>query len=278
MVSALTIRSEETGAHIRRVGRFAALLARRAGVRLWSDDEICLAAMLHDVGKIGIPDSILLKPGRFTPEERAIMEKHCEHGWELIGEGGLAQLFVAQEIALNHHERWDGTGYPNRRQGSMIPLAARVTALADVFDALTHRRCYKPAWSIDDALREIASLRGKHFDPELTDLFLELVPDLRARQAIWWPPPSSCCRAGRVNSTPRPCATRCSICMNSGSPQRPPHSFQEIAVRCSSFWLPSAGQDLMGRPPCLRSKVGMSSTHWIAWRSWIVVCRWPSLP
>ena len=109
------------------------------------------------------------------------MEAHCQHGWELIGEGGLAQLFVAQEIALNHHERWDGTGYPNGRAGNMIPLAARVTALADVFDALTHRRCYKEAWSIEDALREIAQLRGKHFDPELTDLFLALVPELRAR-------------------------------------------------------------------------------------------------
>jgi len=142
---------------------------------------IDLSARLHDIGKLRVPDSILLKPGRFTPDERAIMEKHCEHGWELIGEGGLAQLFVAQEIALNHHERWDGTGYPNRRQGSMIPLAARVTALADVFDALTHRRCYKHAWSVEDSLREIASLRGKHFDPELTDLFLELVPQLQAR-------------------------------------------------------------------------------------------------
>jgi hypothetical protein len=142
---------------------------------------IDLSARLHDIGKLRVPDSILLKPGRFTADERAIMTKHCEQGWELIGEGGLKQLFVAQEIALNHHERWDGTGYPNRRQGNMIPLAARVAALADVFDALTHRRCYKDAWPVDDALREIASLRGKHFDPELTDLFLEMVPQLQAQ-------------------------------------------------------------------------------------------------
>ena len=176
---AAELHDDETGEHCYRVGALARELALRSGM----DDEMCtlidLSARLHDIGKLRVPDSILLKPGRFTPEERAIMEAHCQHGWELIGDGGLAQLFVAQEIALDHHERWDGNGYPNRRAGNMIPLAARVTALADVFDALTHRRCYKEAWSIADALREIAQLRGKHFDPELTDLFLQLVPELQ---------------------------------------------------------------------------------------------------
>lgn len=178
---AAELHDDETGEHCYRVGALARELALRSGM----DSEMCtlidLSARLHDIGKLRVPDSILLKPGRFNADERAIMEAHCQHGWELIGEGGLAQLFVAQEIALNHHERWDGTGYPNRRAGNMIPLAARVTALADVFDALTHRRCYKEAWSIEDALREIANLRGRHFDPELTDLFLALVPELQAR-------------------------------------------------------------------------------------------------
>ena len=178
---AAELHDDETGEHCYRVGALAKELALRKGM----DAEMCtlidLSARLHDIGKLRVPDSILLKPGRFNADERAIMEAHCQHGWELIGEGGLAQLFVAQEIALNHHERWDGTGYPNRRAGNMIPLAARVTALADVFDALTHRRCYKEAWSVDDALREIASLRGRHFDPELTDLFLALVPELQSR-------------------------------------------------------------------------------------------------
>jgi HD-GYP domain-containing protein (c-di-GMP phosphodiesterase class II) len=178
---AAELHDDDTGEHCYRVGALARELALRSGM----DEEMCtlidLSARLHDIGKLRVPDSILLKPGRFNADERAIMEAHCQHGWELIGEGGLAQLFVAQEIALNHHERWDGTGYPNRRAGNMIPLAARVTALADVFDALTHRRCYKEAWSVDDALREIAQLRGKHFDPELTDLFLALVPALQAR-------------------------------------------------------------------------------------------------
>jgi HD-GYP domain-containing protein (c-di-GMP phosphodiesterase class II)/predicted metal-dependent hydrolase len=178
---AAELHDDDTGEHCYRVGALAKELALKKGM----DPEMCtlidLSARLHDIGKLRVPDSILLKPGRFTPDEREIMQKHCEHGWELIGEGGLAQLFVAQEIALNHHERWDGNGYPNRRQGNMIPLAARVTALADVYDALTHRRCYKEAWSVDDSLREIGSLRGKHFDPELTDLFLELIPQLQAK-------------------------------------------------------------------------------------------------
>ncbi len=178
---AAELHDDETGEHCYRVGALAKELAMRKGM----DAEMCtlidLSARLHDIGKLRVPDSILLKPGRLTADERAIMTMHCEQGWELIGEGGLKQLFVAQEIALNHHERWDGTGYPNRRQGNMIPLAARVAALADVFDALTHRRCYKEAWTVEEALREIASLRGKHFDPELTDLFLEMVPQLQAK-------------------------------------------------------------------------------------------------
>jgi putative two-component system response regulator len=178
---AAELHDDETGEHCYRVGRLAKELALKKGM----DDDMCtlidLSARLHDIGKLRVPDSILLKPGRFTAEERAIMTQHCAHGVELIGEGGLAQLFVAQEIALNHHERWDGTGYPNRRQGNMIPLAARVATIADVFDALTHRRCYKPAWSVEDALQEIARLRGRHFDPELTDIFLELVPQLQAK-------------------------------------------------------------------------------------------------
>jgi putative two-component system response regulator len=178
---AAELHDDETGEHCYRVGALAKELALKNGM----DPEMCtlidLSARLHDIGKLRVPDSILLKPGPLAPEERAIMGKHCEHGWELIGEGGLKQLFLAQEIALNHHERWDGSGYPNRRQGLMIPLAARVAALADVFDALTHRRCYKLAWSVDDALREIGRLRGRHFDPDLTDLFLQLVPELQAR-------------------------------------------------------------------------------------------------
>lgn len=172
---------DETGEHCYRVGAMARELAHKMGL----DEELCqlidLCARLHDVGKIRIPESILLKPGRFTPDERAIMERHCEFGWEIIGEGGLGQLFVAQEIAFNHHEKWDGTGYPRKIRGEMIPLSARITALSDVYDALTHRRSYKEAWPIADALRHIGSEGGKHFDPQLTAVFLELVPALQAQ-------------------------------------------------------------------------------------------------
>ena len=180
---AAELHDDDTGEHCYRVGALAKELAMRWGM----DTEMCtlvdLSARLHDIGKLRIPDAILLKPGKFTPEERAIMSQHCQHGVDLIGVGGLAQLFVAQEIALNHHERWDGSGYPNRRKGNMIPLAARIATLADVFDALTHRRCYKKPWTVDEALAEISAQRGKHFDPDLTDIFLALIADLRARHS-----------------------------------------------------------------------------------------------
>jgi len=176
---AAELHDDTTGEHCYRVGRLSSLLARDYGV----DDHTCflidLAARMHDIGKLAVPDSILLKPGKLTPEERTIMETHTTSGAELLAKSNVPQMYVAEEIARHHHERFDGTGYPSRLKGSMIPLAARITALADVFDALTHVRPYKHAWTIDESLREIASLRGKHFDPELTDLFLALVPRLQ---------------------------------------------------------------------------------------------------
>jgi putative two-component system response regulator len=180
---AAELHDDDTGEHCYRMGALAKELAQRKGMDEEMSTLIDLSARLHDIGKLRVPDGILLKPGRLNPDERAIMQDHCVHGWELIGQGGMVQLFVAQEIALNHHERWDGTGYPNRRAGHMIPLAARITSIVDVFDALTHRRCYKEAWSVDQALREIAALRGTQFDPDLTDVFLQMIPELQARHA-----------------------------------------------------------------------------------------------
>jgi putative two-component system response regulator len=176
---AAELHDDTTGEHCYRVGRMSSLLAREYGV----DDHTCflfdLAARMHDIGKLAVPDGILLKPGKLTPEERAIMETHTTAGAELLAKSNVPQMYVAEEIARHHHERFDGTGYPARLKGSMIPLAARITALADVFDALTHVRPYKHAWTVDEALTEIRSLRSKHFDPELTDLFLALVPRLQ---------------------------------------------------------------------------------------------------
>jgi len=155
-------------------------LARAFGMPEDTCQVMDYAARLHDLGKISLPEGLLMKPGKFTPGERAIMETHTTEGARLIREGsnGLVPMHIAEEIALGHHEKFDGTGYPNRLKGNLIPITARIVALADVFDALTHVRCYKPAWTIDDSLREIASQRGKHFDPDLTDLFLNLVPDM----------------------------------------------------------------------------------------------------
>jgi putative two-component system response regulator len=142
-------------------------------------DLIDVAARLHDIGKLVVPDAILLKPGRLTDGEREIMQTHTSAGAEILARSGVPQMHIAEEIARHHHERWDGQGYPMRLAGTRIPIAARVTALADVFDALTHARPYKTAWPVADALAEIRRLRALQFDPELTDVFLALVPRLQ---------------------------------------------------------------------------------------------------
>jgi putative two-component system response regulator len=170
---------DTTGEHCYRVGRLASILGREVGL----EDDVCflvdLAARLHDIGKLIVPDAILLKPGKLTPGEREIMETHTVAGWEILGQTNIPQMHIAQEIARHHHERWDGTGYPDRLATTSIPIAARVSALADVFDALTHKRPYKEAWPVADSLSEIKRLRGRQFDPELTDIFLDLVPRLQ---------------------------------------------------------------------------------------------------
>jgi putative two-component system response regulator len=176
---AAELHDDVTGRHCYRVGRLASLLAREIGL----EDDVCflidLAARLHDIGKLAVPDALLLKPGALTPEERAIMETHTVAGAQILARSEVPHMHVAEAIARHHHERWDGSGYPDRLAGFAIPIAARVTALADVFDALTHERPYKRAWGVDEALREIAALRARHFDPALTDVFLALVPRLQ---------------------------------------------------------------------------------------------------
>jgi putative two-component system response regulator len=173
------LRDDSTGEHSYRVGKLAALLAQEFGC----DDDTCfmveLAARLHDIGKIGVPDAILLKPARLNEAETAIMRTHTTVGAELLSKSNIPHMQMAEEIARHHHEWWDGSGYPGNVSGSAIPLAARITALADVFDALTHKRPYKIAWPMDAALDEIAQLKGRQFDPQLTDLFVVLVARLR---------------------------------------------------------------------------------------------------
>lgn len=173
------LRDDSTGEHSYRVGKLAALLAAEYGC----DDGTCfmieLAARLHDIGKIGVPDAILLKPEKLNDAERTVMRSHTTVGAELLSKSNIPQMQMAEEIARYHHEWWDGSGYPGNLSGSAIPLSSRITALADVFDALTHKRPYKDAWPIERATDEIASLTGRQFDPQLALMFLGLIGKLR---------------------------------------------------------------------------------------------------
>jgi putative two-component system response regulator len=136
------------------------------------------AAHMHDLGKIGIPDYILLKPGKLTDEERLIMQKHCEIGADIISEHPSKLLQLARLAALSHHEKWDGTGYPHKLAGMEIPLIGRVVAIADVFDALTHKRPYKEAWDIYRATEYIKNNSGTHFEPKMVDIFFEVLSEI----------------------------------------------------------------------------------------------------
>jgi PAS domain S-box-containing protein len=170
-------RDDQTYEHTQRVGRTAALLAEQLGL----EPERCLlirhAAPLHDVGKVGMPDSILLKPGKLSPEEFEIVRGHAAAGARILSGSSSDLLKLAEEIALTHHEWWDGSGYPGSLAGEEIPLSGRIVAVADVFDALTHERPYKPAWNIVDSVREMHRLAGVQFDPTVIDAFDQLEPD-----------------------------------------------------------------------------------------------------
>lgn len=169
---AAEFRDDKTGEHTWRVGRNAALIAEELG---WSAEEVellRLAARLHDVGKIGIPDSILLKRGRLSPEEFAQMRAHTTIGGRILSGGRSKLLRIAEEIAISHHERWDGRGYPHGLRGEEIPLSGRIVAVADVLDALTNERPYKRAWSLQDALIELERQSGHHFDPQVVQACL----------------------------------------------------------------------------------------------------------
>ena len=167
-------RDDDTGQHTARVGATSALLARALGWPADDADRLGRAAVLHDVGKIGIPDAILLKPGRLTPPELAVMRTHAAAGTAILAGSGHALLQLAEAVALTHHERWDGAGYPRGLAGAAIPVAGRIVAVADVFDALTHARSYKAAWPAADAVAEIARQAGRQFDPQVVAAFLAL--------------------------------------------------------------------------------------------------------
>jgi HD-GYP domain-containing protein (c-di-GMP phosphodiesterase class II)/methylmalonyl-CoA mutase cobalamin-binding subunit len=180
---AVEFRDEDTGAHIERIGRFSVLLAEHIGMDPDFCERLKHSAPLHDVGKVAIPDAILLKPGPLTPEERAIVETHAEEGHRLVRGSSSSILDMAATIALSHQEKWDGSGYPRGLKGETIPIEGRIVAVADVFDALTSDRVYRKAFSVDEAVQMMREQRARHFDPVLLDAFMEVLgrsgPDAR---------------------------------------------------------------------------------------------------
>ena len=176
LAKAAEFRDNETAQHINRMSRYCELLGRQLGL----DDERCelllAASPMHDIGKIGTTDSILLKDGKHTEQEFEIMKQHSEIGYRILSGSESELLNVGAMIALTHHEKYDGSGYPRGLAGEDIPLEGRITAVADVFDALTSKRIYKPAWKLEDAVSFMREQRGCHFDPELVDVFLESLP------------------------------------------------------------------------------------------------------
>ncbi|HEY8504465.1 MAG TPA: HD domain-containing phosphohydrolase [Gemmataceae bacterium] len=191
LVSASGWRDSETGAHVRRIGQYSATLAAALGWEARAVDDIRLAAAMHDVGKIGIPDSILRKPGRLTDDEFRLMQRHTVIGAELLGGSEIPLLAMARSIARSHHERWDGFGYPDGLEAGEIPPAARIVAIADVYDALVHRRVYKPALPEEEALAVMTAQSGRHFDPHIFEKFLEVLPEFRRiRRELREPGPS----------------------------------------------------------------------------------------
>jgi len=173
-------RDNETGLHIIRMSQYSELLARSLG---WSevDCELMLhASPMHDIGKIGIPDAILLKPGKFEADEWEVMKTHATIGAHILADGDSDLLHLASEIALSHHEKWDGSGYPHGLVQAAIPQSGRIVAVADVFDALTSSRPYKKAWSVNDAVAFIQDNAGTHFDPEVATHFSKCLPEILA--------------------------------------------------------------------------------------------------
>ncbi len=176
---AIEYRDSDTGVHTMRMGKFSYVLSRALGLGHMECEVFASASSLHDIGKIGIPDCILKKPGKLNPEEWEIMKTHTTIGGELLAGSSSKILKLATEIAMTHHEKWDGSGYPKGLKGEAIPLSGRICGVCDVFDALTSKRPYKEAWPVDDAIEEIKKGSGTHFDPKIVECFLSILPKIR---------------------------------------------------------------------------------------------------
>jgi len=171
-------RDNETGLHIVRMSKISAVLGKKAGMPDYECELLLHASPMHDIGKIGIPDNILLKPGKLDESEWCIMKTHAQIGADILSDDDSDLMKMAHEIALTHHEKFNGKGYPNNLQGDSIPLVGRITAIADVFDALTSERPYKKEWTVDQAIELIRQESSQHFDPELVSMFIEILPEV----------------------------------------------------------------------------------------------------
>jgi hypothetical protein len=172
------LRSKETGQHVKRVAEFCSLFAGKYGLSEYETELLRLSSPMHDIGKIAIPDSILLKPGKLTAEEWTVMQTHTTMGYEMLKHSERRLLKAAAIVANEHHERWDGGGYPNKTTGKDIHIYGRITAMADVFDALCNARVYKPAWELDRIIELFKEEKGKQFEPKLVDVFLKHIDAL----------------------------------------------------------------------------------------------------
>jgi putative nucleotidyltransferase with HDIG domain len=173
--TALSLKEEETAEHSQRVTEMTVRIAKAMGMKEEELYYVRLGALLHDIGKIGVPDSILLKPGKLTDDEWKIMKKHPEYAFQMLSP--IAYLSKAIDIPYCHHEKWDGTGYPRGLKGKQIPLSARIFAVVDVWDALSSDRPYRKAWSKDKVIEYIKSQSGKHFDPEVVEVFIKILTE-----------------------------------------------------------------------------------------------------
>ncbi|MBF0192121.1 MAG: two-component system response regulator [Magnetococcales bacterium] len=178
-------KDNETGLHVIRMSHYSRLLALAAGMEEKWAETLFQAAPMHDIGKIGIPDLILLKPGRLTNEEWVVMRGHPEIGAGIIGKQSSPLLQAARSVALTHHEKWDGSGYPRGLSGEQIPIEGRIVAIADVFDALTTKRPYKDAWPVPKAVELLREGAGSHFDPRLVPLFISILPRILEVRESW---------------------------------------------------------------------------------------------
>ena len=173
-------RDNETGAHVLRMSHICSMLAKKLGLSETYCEMILYASSMHDVGKIGVRDAVLLKQGKLDDEEWKLMKRHPQIGAQIIGNQRSELMTLAREIALNHHEKWDGNGYPCGLGGDEIPVSARIAAISDVFDALTSQRPYKEAWSIEKAVALISEESGRHFDPALVEIFIDNIDEIIA--------------------------------------------------------------------------------------------------